>query len=57
MAGSEADGRPRFITDNTGFDWQFINGYYHPYHPVDDARGNAGALLAMMNGMGLTIRR
>jgi hypothetical protein len=74
-----------FISDNNGFDWQFINWYLHHFlgdnpfghsctnlgslykgmqkdmfvnfkhlrqtkhthHPVDDARGNAEALLAM----------
>ncbi|MCK5918377.1 MAG: 3'-5' exoribonuclease [Cocleimonas sp.] len=75
--------RPLFISDNNGFDWQFINWYFHHFtgnnpfghsstnlgslykgacgsmfknfkhlrqtkhthHPVDDARGNAEALL------------
>lgn len=78
-------GRPMFISDNAGFDWQFVNWYFHHFtganpfgyssmnlgslykglardtsqsfkhlrktrhthHPVDDARGNAEALLAM----------
>ncbi len=82
--------RPRMIADNNGFDWQFINWYFHHflgqnpfgyssanlnsmYHglrkntkesfkhlrktkhthnPVDDAKGNAEALLAMKE-MGL----
>ena len=77
--------RPRFIADNNGFDWQFINYYFHYYlnenpfgfsstnlgsyykgcvkddyksfkrlrktkhthNPVDDAMGNAEALLTM----------
>jgi hypothetical protein len=77
--------RPLFISDNNGFDWQFINWYFwhfigrnpfghsstnlgslykgmardtfqnfkhlrrtpHTHHPVDDARGNAEALLQM----------
>lgn len=81
-----------FISDNNGFDWQFINWYFHHFlgknpfgfssqnlgslykgmtkdtfgtfkhlrqtkhthHPVDDARGNAEALLAMKE-MGLKI--
>jgi hypothetical protein len=76
-------GRPMFVSDNNGFDWQFINWYFHHFlgknpfgfsstnlgslykgvvrdvfqnfkhlrktkhthHPVDDARGNAEALL------------
>ncbi len=76
-------GRPIFVADNNGFDWQFINWYFHHFtgtnpfgfssmnlgslykgavrdadqsfkhlrktrhthHPVDDARGNAEALL------------
>lgn len=82
---SESEGRPMFISDNNGFDWQFINWYFHHFvggnpfghsssnlgslykglvrdayvnfkhlrktkhthHPVDDARGNAEALLQM----------
>jgi hypothetical protein len=82
-----------FISDNNGFDWQFINWYFHHFtgknpfgfsstnlgslykglvkdtfetfkhlrrtkhthHPVDDAKGNAEALLAMKE-MGLKIR-
>src|SRR5438876_6040563 len=85
-------GRPFFISDNNGFDWQFINWYFwrftggnpfghsstnlgslykglvrdtfqnfkhlrrtsHTHHPVDDARGNAEALLAMKE-LGLKI--
>jgi len=88
-----SDGRPFFISDNNGFDWQFINWYFHHFtganpfghsssnlgpmykglvgdtfknfkhlretkhthHPVDDAIGNAEALLKMKNEMGLKI--
>ena len=84
--------RCQFISDNNGFDWQFVNWYFHRFlgenpfghsstnlgslykglvkdtfvnfkhlrqtkhthHPVDDARGNAEALLAMKE-MGLKI--
>jgi DNA polymerase III epsilon subunit-like protein len=87
-----SQGRPMFISDNNGFDWQFINWYFHHFlggnpfgfsstnlgslykgmqqdtfvnfkhlrqtkhthHPVDDARGNAEALLKMKE-MGLKI--
>jgi hypothetical protein len=86
-------GQPMFISDNNGFDWQFVNWYFHHFlgknpfgfssqnlgslfkglvrdtfatfkhlrrtkhthHPVDDARGNAEALLAMKD-MGLNIK-
>jgi DNA polymerase III alpha subunit (gram-positive type) len=86
-------GRALFVSDNNGFDWQFINWYFwhftgenpfghsstnlgslykglvkdtfqnfthlrksaHTHHPVDDARGNAEALLAMKE-MGLKIK-
>ena len=86
--------RPLFISDNNGFDWQFINWYFHHFlgknpfgfsstnlgslykglirdtfksfkhlrktahthHPVDDARGNAEALLAIKHKYGLKIR-
>ena len=82
-----------FISDNNGFDWQFVNWYFHHFlgqnpfgfssqnlgslykglvrdtvqsfkhlrktkhthHPVDDARGNAEALLHMQS-MGLKIK-
>ena len=85
--------RLMFISDNNGFDWQFINWYFHHFlgknpfgfssqnlgslykglakdtfvtfkhlrktahthHPVDDARGNAEALLHMKEQMGLKI--
>ena len=80
---SVSSGQPMFISDNNGFDWQFINWYFHHFlgknpfghsstnlgsmykglvkdtfanfkhlrktkhthNPVDDARGNAEALL------------
>lgn len=86
-------GRCIFISDNNGFDWQFINYYFHHFlgenpfghssvnlgslykglvqdtfqnfkhlkttphthHPVDDAKGNAEALLIMKERMGLKI--
>lgn len=85
--------KPMFVSDNNGFDWQFINWYFHHYtgsnpfgfsstnlgslykglvrdtkqnfkhlrktrhthHPVDDARGNAEALLHMQARMDLKI--
>ena len=88
---AESDGRPMFISDNNGFDWQFINWYFHHFlgdnpfghsstnlgslykgaardmfasfkhlrktkhthHPVDDARGNAEAMLQMKDEFGL----
>jgi DNA polymerase III epsilon subunit-like protein len=86
--------RLMFISDNNGFDWQFINWYFHHFtgknpfgfsstnlgslykgmvkdtfqtfkhlrktrhthNPVDDAVGNAEALLAMKIDMGLKIK-
>jgi hypothetical protein len=86
-------GRPMFVSDNNGFDWQFINWYFHHFvgdnpfgfsstnlgslykglvrdasknfkhlrktrhthHPVDDARGNAEAMLAMKAEFNLRI--
>ena len=85
--------RPLFFSDNNGFDWQFINWYFHHFignnplgfsstnigslykglvsdmfknfkhlrqtkhthNPVDDAMGNAEALLHMKNELGLKI--
>ena len=90
---TECKGRAMFISDNNGFDWQFINWYFHHFlgsnpfgfsstnlgslykglvkdtsqnfkhlrktkhthHPVDDAMGNAEALLAMKDQMGLNV--
>lgn len=87
-------GKPMFIADNNGFDWQFINWYFHHFtganpfgfsstnlgslykglvrdtsqnfkhlrkskhthHPVDDAKGNAEALLTLKEQMGLKIK-
>lgn len=87
-------GRPIFVADNNGFDWQFINWYFHHFlghnpfgfssmnlgslykglmrdtsasfkhlrktrhthHPVDDAMGNAEALLHMKEKMELKIK-
>jgi hypothetical protein len=89
---ASAGRRPQFVSDNNGFDWQFVNWYFwhftganpfghssanlgslykglvrdtfqsfrhlrrtaHTHHPVDDARGNAEALLDMKQ-MGLKI--
>jgi hypothetical protein len=89
-----ASGRPMFIADNNGFDWQFVNWYFHHFlgrnpfgfsstnlgslykglagdtstnfkhlrktrhthNPVDDAMGNAEALLYMKDVMGLKIK-
>jgi hypothetical protein len=86
-------GKPMFISDNNGFDWQFINWYFHHFlgenpfgfsstnlgslykglrkdvcqnfkhlrktahthHPVDDAKGNAEALLSLKTEFGLKI--
>lgn len=86
-------GRPIFWADNNGFDWQYINYYFHRFygsnpfgfssqninslykgitrdlfvsfkhlrktkhthHPVDDAKGNAEALLAMRDTKNLKI--
>ena len=86
-------GNPLFFSDNNGFDWQFINWYFHHFtgnnpfgfsssnlgslykglvgdmfqnfkhlrktrhthNPVDDAVGNAEALLHMQHKMGLKI--
>lgn len=91
--GDMGRGRLLFVSDNNGFDWSFVNWYFHHFlgrnpfgfssqnlgslykglvkdtfqsfkhlrrtrhshHPVDDARGNAEALLAMSE-LGLKIR-
>ena len=89
----ESKGRPFFISDNNGFDWQFVNWYFHHFtagnpfghsstnlgslykgvvkdafasfkhlrktrhthNPVDDAVGNAEALLQIKETHGLKI--
>lgn len=91
---AECTGRKIFISDNNGFDYQFVSWYFHHFtganpfghssqslgslykglvrdafqsfkhlrktphthHPVDDAKGNAEALLHMKDSMGLKIR-
>lgn len=88
------NGSPIFISDNNGYDWSFINYYFHyflgrnpfgfssrrigdmysgltkdPYakwkhlrqtkhthNPVDDAKGNAEALVHMIDNMGLKFK-
>ncbi len=88
------NGQPMFVSDNNGFDWQFINWYFHHFlgqnpfghsstnlgslykgvvrnmsasfkrlrktkhthHPVDDARGNAEAMLQIKDQYDLKIR-
>ena len=90
---SHSKGRPIFIADNNGFDWQFINWYFHHFaganpfgfssmnlgslykgavhdtfknfkhlrktrhthHPVDDARGNAEALVEIAKALDIKI--
>ena len=89
----EVKGRPHFIADNIGFDWSFINWYFHHFlgdnpfgysstnlgslykgvvrdmfqnfkhlrktahdhHPVNDAKGNAEALLTFARQYGLKL--
>jgi hypothetical protein len=91
--GEHGGARPIFISDNNGFDWSFINYYFHRFtsgnpfgyssqnlgslykgvvkdafatfkhlrktththHPVDDAKGNAEALLVIARDFGLKI--
>jgi len=91
---SESKGRSVFVSDNNGFDWQFINWYFwkfvgenpfghssmnlgslykglegdcfknfkhlritkHTHDPLDDAKGNAEAMLAMIEQHGLKIK-
>lgn len=41
------DGRPMFISDNNGFDWQFINYYFHAMigeNPFGFSSTNLGSL-------------
>ena len=90
---SVSKGRPMFVSDNNGFDWQWVNWYLHHFtggnpfghssanlgslykglvkdtfqnfkhlrktahthNPLDDAKGNAEALLHLRDAMGLKI--
>jgi DNA polymerase III epsilon subunit-like protein len=92
--GMLGGGQPVFVSDNNGFDWQFVNWYFHHFtnknpfgfssqnlgslfkglvknmrssfkhlrktkhthDPLDDARGNAEAMLHMIETMGLQLR-
>ena len=29
--GENTTGRPMFVSDNDGFDWQFVNWYFHAF--------------------------
>jgi hypothetical protein len=42
-----ATGRPMFIADNNGFDWQFVNWYFHHFtgkNPFGHSSTNLGSL-------------
>jgi hypothetical protein len=91
---AESKGQARFVSDNNGFDWQFINWYFHHFtgknpfgfssmnlgslykgavrdtfknfkhlrqtkhthNPVDDAKGNAEAMLTIIREFDLKIK-
>jgi hypothetical protein len=45
--GSVIHGQPMFISDNNGFDWQFINWYFHHFlgdNPFGHSSTNLGSL-------------
>ncbi len=45
--GQNVKGQPRFISDNNGFDWQFINWYFHHFtgsNPFGFSSTNLGSL-------------
>ena len=44
---AESKGRPFFVSDNNGFDWQFINWYFHHFvgdNPFGFSSTNLGSL-------------
>lgn len=44
---AHSKGRPKFIADNNGFDWQFINWYFHHFtgtNPFGFSSQNLGSL-------------
>lgn len=91
---AKSRGRPIFVSDNNGYDWSFVNWYFHHFtganpfgfssmnlgslykgavrdtfqsfkhlrrtahthHPVDDARGNAEAMLEFCRALDVKIR-
>ena len=91
--GKLGGGQPTFVSDNNGFDWQFVCWYFHHFlgknpfgfssqnlgslykglvknmkssfkhlrktkhthDPLDDARGNAEAMLHMIDELGLRV--
>jgi DNA polymerase III epsilon subunit-like protein len=55
---TNSKGRPIFIADNPGFDfakWKHLRETRHSHNALDDAKGNAEAILKMQD-MGLKIR-
>ena len=45
--GAAVSGRPMFISDNNGYDWQFINWYFHHFlagNPFGYSSTNLGSL-------------
>ncbi len=50
---SEVSDRPRFISDNNGFDWQFVNWYFHHFcgkNPFGFSSTNLGSLFKGLKG-------
>jgi hypothetical protein len=47
LVDNDDSGRPMFIADNNGFDWQFINWYFHHFlgrNPFGFSSTNLGSL-------------
>ena len=45
--GQNVKSQPRFISDNNGFDWQFVNWYFHHFlgkNPFGFSSQNLGSL-------------
>ena len=49
----EVKGKPNFVSDNNGFDWQFINWYFHHFlgeNPFGFSSINLGSLYKGLDG-------
>lgn len=43
--------RPMFVSDNNGFDWQFVNYYFHFYHNMNPFGFSSTNLGSLYKGM------
>lgn len=51
----EAGSHPFFLSDNNGFDWQFVNWYFHHFLGKNPFGHNSGNLLSLYQGLSKNI--